>query len=189
MAVKMLLTVVFIFLLSMSDKIFTAQKERDTLTNEKNVFYAKKDEAQLKELQEKRDSFLKIYNRYPADLNELISKGLLNANYINNDFGSKVSISNGVISLQTKDGEMNDLLIKSNKKILESEGYRNTSENLRIQRKIINQIVANDTDSEKIINYSNIVKTRNTDLGMLKTSELSRTKEDNQDTINKIDGL
>lgn len=182
----LLILVTFTFTLSMSNKIFSQEIQRNSQYMTKEKFYAKQEEKLLLELQYLRDNYLEIYNSYPVTIDDLISSGLLKNDYKSSEFGQKVSIENGIISYTTTDITMLNLLIVANKKVIEANSFNNSAKNLRKQKMIINTIKSNDLEVSNTTNFSGIVKNKDISLGNLQLKELSKNPENIEESANKI---
>lgn len=136
------------------------------------IHYSKVEEELISEVKRARDSYIKIYNSLPSNIDVLISKGFLKPDFKLSEFGRKITITNGKISYSTDDVELSNMYINSSMKKYESSVEANSAISLKNQSDIINMIKSNDTDETKTIDFSNIVKGQNVDLANQRKSDL-----------------
>ncbi len=146
---------------------------RDTVNQ---IHYSKIEDEQIQKVSIARNNYIKIYNSLPLDIDELISKGLLDSNFKNSEFSNKIVINNGQIKYLSEDVEFSNMYIASNLKNHEAKTEINSAISLRNQTNTINMIKSNDTDEMKSVDFSNIVKNKNNNLGNEKKSDLEIKK-------------
>lgn len=148
--------------------------------NEKHIssqiHYSKMEDELVKKVSNARDNYIKVYNTLPVDINELIAKGLLDSDFKNSDFANKIVMNNGVISYSRNEVEFSNMYIASNLKNHEAKTEIDSTISLRNQTNTINMIKSNDTDEMKSVDFSNIVKNKNNNLGNEKKSDLKINK-------------
>lgn len=146
---------------------------RDTINQ---IHYSKIEDEQIQKVSIARNNYIKIYNSLPLDIDELIYKGLLDSNFKNSEFSNKIVINNGQIKYLSEDVEFSNMYIASNLKNNEAKTEINSAISLRNQTNTINMIKSNDTDEMKSVDFSNIVKNKNNNLGNEKKSDLEIKK-------------
>lgn len=152
--------------------LYNATLNSDKKTIENKIHYSKMEDELIGKVKKARDSYIKIYNSLPINVDILISKGFLEPDFKNSDFGKKIVINNGEISYLTNDVGLSTMYISSNLAKHTSSVEANSTVSLKNQSDTINMIKSNDTDETKTIDFSNIVKNQNIDLSNQKKSDL-----------------
>lgn len=178
------------FILATQMKIYNASLNADKVATETKIHYTKMEDELIDKVKKARDSYIKIYNSLPANVDILISKGFLEPDFKNSEFGKKIVINNGEISYLTNDVELSNMFITSNLKKYESSVETNSTISLKNQSDTINMIKSNDLDETKNVDFSNIVKNQNVDLANQKKSDLkiesSQIKEQENNTNSEM---
>lgn len=190
MTLPLLAGFILSFILATQMKIYNASLNVDKVSTETKIHYTKMEDELIDKVKKARDNYIKIYNYLPANVDILISKGFLEPDFKNSEFGKKIVINNGEISYLTNDVELSNMFITSNLKKYESSVETNSTISLKNQSNTINMIKSNDLDETKNIDFSNIVKNQNVDLANQKKSDLkiesSQIKEQENNTNSEM---
>lgn len=159
-------------ILATTARLHNSTIEADSRATELNIHYAKDEEALVSKVTTARDTFVNIYNKLPLSLGELIDKGLLEESFRESDIAKKITLENGNIKYVSGDVEFSNLYIATEIKKYEANNDISSTASLRNQTKAINMIKSNDADEMKAVDFSNIVKSQNSDLANDKKEDL-----------------
>lgn len=173
MTYPLMIAFILSVILSTQARIYNTTIEVNKTTTDNKIHYSKVENELIETVKKARDNYIKVYNSLPLNIDVLISKGFLNPDFKNNDFGKKIVITNGEISYSSDDIDLSNMYIASNLKKHESDTEATSTISLKNQADIINMIKSNDIDETKTTDFSNIIKNQNVDLSNQKKSDLS----------------
>lgn len=179
----------FVFGLIISTNIKISQS--DLMTNIENdrqeLYYTLEEERLVFKVYTARNNYIKIYNKYPTSIDELISKGLLDSTFLDNESNERIYIENGLVVYSTNNVKMSNLYIASNFSKYNSILETSLSTSLRNQSNTISLINSNDSDVSSSVNFSSIVENSNEELSQKRKSDLEFNSQTIDEENNIID--